>query len=208
MLDKNKELIVREKATAIILAGGKSLRMGEDKYLLPINGIPLIQHIINQLQGHFDELIIGANDPQRFAFTGLKVVPDLERDKGPLMGIYSCLLASSNDVNFITAGDIPEMNIMLIRSMISLASDYDIVVPVTENGYYEPLYAIYQKRMHKKAQQLLSSNSRRIIDLINGANTKKIDFKDSDWLQNLNKKEDYLHYLKSRANGNCTECNS
>lgn len=198
-------MVGRKKATAIILAGGKSSRMGQDKALLPIGNIPLIQHIINQLQGHFDELIIGANNPQLYAFTGLKVVPDLERDKGPLMGIYSCLLASSNEVNFITAGDIPEMNIMLIHSMISLASDYDIVVPVTESGYYEPLFAIYQKRMHKKAQQLLNGNNRRIIDLINGANIKTVDFKGSAWLQNLNKKEDYLHYLKSRVDNNWTE---
>ncbi|MDD2550044.1 MAG: molybdenum cofactor guanylyltransferase [Bacilli bacterium] len=195
-------MVGRKKATAIILAGGKSSRMGQDKALLPIGNIPLIQHIINQLQEHFDELIIGANNPQLYAFTGLRVVSDLERGKGPLMGIYTCLKASSNQVNFITACDIPEMNINLIRNMINLAGAYGIVVPVSASGYYEPLYAVYQKGMYKQAKQLLSNNSGRIIDLINAANIKTVDFKDSDWHQNLNKKEEYLHYLKSRVDGN------
>ena len=205
MLIKNNESIIREKATAIILAGGESLRMGEDKYLLPVDGVPLIQHIINQLEGHFDELIIGANNPERFAFTGLRVVPDLEKDKGPLMGIYSCLKASSNDVNFITACDIPEMNTTLIHNMINLSSGYDIVVPLSESGNYEPLYAIYKKDLCSKAEQLLSNNNRRIIDLIKGAKVKTIDFKDCGWYQNLNVKEDYLNYLKSRTDGKCTK---
>ena len=186
-----------QQNTAIILAGGKSSRMGEDKALLPIGNTPLIQHIINQLQEHFDELIIGANNPERFAFTGLKVVPDADKDKGPLMGIYSCLEASSNQLNFITACDIPEMNIDLINRMISLASDYDIVVPVTKSGYYEPLFAVYQKNVSKKAKYLLDRNSLRVTNLFNAARVKLVDCGDDDWFQNFNMRKDYISYLKS-----------
>ncbi|NCU32376.1 MAG: molybdenum cofactor guanylyltransferase, partial [Candidatus Moranbacteria bacterium] len=122
---KNNNWIVKEKATAIVLAGGKSSRMGEDKSLLPVNGRPLIAHIVDQLRDRFDEIIIGANDPEKYAFLNLPVVTDIEKDKGPLMGIYSCLNASTNDVNFVTACDIPVMNTKLISDMLQLVAGVD-----------------------------------------------------------------------------------
>lgn len=203
VLIKDNEWIIREKATAIILAGGKSSRMGEDKYLLPVNGLPLIQYIINQLQGHFDEIIIGANDPQRFAFTGLRVVPDVEPDKGPLMGIYSCLRASSTEVNFITACDIPEMNTRLIHNMMNLSVNYDIVMPVTGNGKHEPLYAVYRKSVAEHAEAILRNNGRRIIQLLEMSKVKFIDFQDQAWYQNLNVKDDYLQYIRKTGQKTC-----
>lgn len=200
ILVKNNQWILREKATAIILAGGKSSRMGEDKYLLPINGKPLIQHIIDQLDGHFEEIFIGANDPERFAFTGLRVVPDKEPGKGPLMGICSCLMASSTDINFITACDIPEMNTHLIHNMINLAADFDMVIPVTDGDLHEPLYAVYRKTILPNAERILSNNGRRIIHLLDEAKVKHIEFLDQGWYQNLNVKEDYLQYVKKKSN--------
>lgn len=199
ILVKNSLWILREKATAIILAGGKSLRMGEDKYLLPINGKPLIQHIIDQLDGHFEEIIIGANQPERFSFTGLRVVPDIETGKGPLMGIYSCLRASATDANFITACDIPEMNTRLIHNMINLASDFDIVIPVSDGDMHEPLYAVYRRSILPNAENILASNGRKIIQLLDGAKVKFIEFQDQGWYQNLNVKDDYLQYVKKKT---------
>lgn len=199
ILIKNNQWILREKATAIILAGGKSSRMGEDKYLLPINGKPLIQHIIDQLDGHFEEIIIGANQPERFSFTGLRVVPDIEPGKGPLMGIYSCLKESSSDANFVTACDIPEMNTRLIHNMINLASDFDIVIPVSDGDMHEPLYAVYRRSILPNAETILANNGRKIIQLLDGAKVKFIEFQDQGWYQNLNVKDDYLQYLKKKT---------
>ena len=203
VLIKDNEWIIREKATAVILAGGKSSRMGQDKYLLPVNGQPLIQHIINQLEGHFDEIIIGANDPERFAFTGLKVVPDMEPDKGPLMGIYSCLMVSSNDINFITACDIPEMNTKLIHNMMNLSVNYDIVMPITSHDKHEPLYAVYRKSVAEHAAKILRNNGRKIIQLLETSKVKFIDFQDQGWYQNLNVKDDYLQYIRKAEQKTC-----
>ena len=75
VLIKNHKWIIRQKATAIILAGGKSSRMGgENKCLLPINGVPIIQHIKNQLDNYFDEIIIGANDEENYKFLDLSLI--------------------------------------------------------------------------------------------------------------------------------------
>ncbi len=195
---------IRENATAIILAGGKSTRMGgEDKSLLPVNGIPLIEHISNQLKGHFDEVLIGANDPEKYSFLHLRVVPDIEAGKGPLMGILSCLDASDSELNFITACDIPEMNIKLIRRMINLASDADIVMPVSETDKYEPLYAIYRKSVAGFARKVLGNNKRRIIELFDYTRVTFTEFKEDDWYQNINLKEDYDSFVKKRETRQC-----
>jgi molybdopterin-guanine dinucleotide biosynthesis protein A len=203
VLIKDNQWITREKASAIVLGGGKSSRMGQDKSLLPINGKPLIQHIIDQLEGHFDEIIIGANDSQKFSFSNRKVVPDLEKDKGPLMGIYSCLKESNNDVNFITACDIPEMNIKLIKNMINLSENFDIVMPQTDNDKHEPLYAVYRKSVIPNAEKILGSDGRRIIELLNNSRVRFINFQDQAWYQNLNVKDEYLQYIKKSKEKLC-----
>ncbi len=204
ILIKNNEWIIREKATAIILAGGKSSRMeGIDKSLLPVNGQPMISYIASQLDQHFDEIIIGANDIEKYTFTGYKIVPDIEKGKGPLMGILSCVKASQNDVNFITACDIPTMNIRLIKNMINLSIDNDIVMPVSDDNKHEPLYAVYKKSIIIPAENILKNDGKRIIELLGQVKSKLIGFSDSKWYQNLNNKEDYFKYIKEKNNNTC-----
>lgn len=200
---KNNTWMVREKATAIVLAGGKSSRMGEDKSLLPVNGKPLIASIVDQLRDRFDEIIIGANDPEKYAFLKLPVVTDIEKGRGPLMGIYSCLKASSNEVNFITACDIPVMNTTLIGDMIQLAEGVDMVLPVGAENKYEPLFAVYNKSVIPCAETVLSNHCRRIIELLNFAKVRFINFDNSNWYKNLNQKSDYLNFIKTSEKRDC-----
>lgn len=187
--------VLKEKATAIILAGGKSSRMGTDKSLLPVHGKPLISNVADQLSPFFDEVIIGANDMQKYAFLNFPVIPDIVKDKGPLMGILSCLKASSNDINFIAACDIPLININLVKKMIRLSADADIVMPVSRNEKYEPLFAIYKKSVIPMAEEILTKNSGKIIELLKYARCQFVDMDNSIWYRNLNKKDDYLNYI-------------
>lgn len=197
VLIENNKWIIREKATAIILAGGKSSRMGgTDKSMLPVGDQPMIAHIARQLINHFDEVIIGANDPEKYSFLNLRVIPDIEKDKGPLMGIYSCLGASASDVNFITACDIPDMNMRLIHNMINLSGEADIVMPVTGEGNHEPLYAVYRKSVSETAAMILKDNGRRPIELLGNVKVKFIDFRGDGWYQNLNIRDDYVEYIR------------
>lgn len=184
-------------ASAVILAGGKGSRMGGvDKGMLDRKGEPIIAHIKRQLTALFDEIIVGASDRDKYAFLECRVVPDLEAGRGPLMGIYSCLLASGNDVNFVTACDIPEMNPELIREMISLSSEADIVMPVSCGNKYEPLYAVYRRSVTDHIATLLKQDRRRIIDLFSLSRVKFVDFDHGKWYHNLNRRSAYLDYLK------------
>lgn len=201
ILIKNREWILKEKATAIILAGGKSSRMGEEKSLLPIDGKPLIQFIIDQLEGHFDEILIGANEKQKYSFTQRKIVADIEQGKGPLMGVYSCLKESESDKNFITACDIPIMNIKFIKQMINISDSFDIVMPVSDGSEYEPLYAVYRKAVLTNAEKAISRNGRRVIELLDDSKVKLVDFSNQSWYRNINYKEDYFEFI-SKPNKN------
>lgn len=93
----------------LILAGGRSTRMGEDKTWVTLYGQPLIAHVIHRLQPQVDRLAINSNDdPARFARYSLPVIADtLTGSQGPLAGIHAGL-AHDPDVFLLTvAVDIP-----------------------------------------------------------------------------------------------------
>jgi len=181
--------------TAIILAGGKNTRMGGiDKSMMPLKGVPMIQYIAAQLEPHFSEILIGADDSEKYGFLGKRVIQDELKGLGPLMGIYSCLLSSGNDLNFITACDIPDIRIDFIANMLDLSAGADIVIPVNGNDEYEPLHAIYRKSVIPSALHLLNEKKLKISGLFGMVETKFIPFDGRGWYYNLNYREDYDKY--------------
>ena len=198
--------IINQPATAIVMAGGESCRMGTDKSMLPIKGQSIIETICEQLRGSFDEILISANEVDKFAFLGFKVVPDKVPEQGPLMGIASALDASTNEFNFVVACDIPKINLAYVNRMLTEAieSRADIVIPVTGKSAkgrltaekYEPLFAIYCKRILEAIHKTLSSGKHKIIDVFPLCRVKHIEMDDTDWLINLNTIAEYEEYQK------------
>ncbi|PKN70763.1 MAG: molybdenum cofactor guanylyltransferase [Deltaproteobacteria bacterium HGW-Deltaproteobacteria-12] len=187
----------RENAAAIILAGGKSSRMGRDKSLLFANNLPMIEKIVTQLKDHFPEIIIGASDTEKYRFLGLPVIPDLEEGKGPLMGIYSTLLYSSHEINFVVACDIPDLDIKYVQEMIRQAQNHQIVIPTWNDGKYEPLFAVYKKSVLDQAKELLGAGKRKISLLFDLVDVKYLPLPaDVKWYKNLNTMEDYKKYIE------------
>ena len=178
------------EATAAILAGGKSRRMGQDKSLLPIQGQPLIAHIAHQLAPVFPEILIGSNEAGKYAFMGLPVIPDQAPEQGPLMGILSCLKAAKHECTLVVACDIPTIDIPFVRHLIRMAADVDIVIPVSEGDRHEPLFAVYRKSVIPVAEALLARGERRIVELFSGLRVRKCEMP-SNWYRNLNTPEDY-----------------
>ena len=191
--------ILQTQATAIIMAGGDSSRMGIDKSMLPIKGKPLIKTICEQLRGSFDEILISANEVDKFAFLGFEVVPDKVPEQGPLMGIASALEVSSNELNFVVACDIPKINMACVNRMLNKAieSQADIVIPAIGEEKYEPLFAIYRKTALESINKALSSGKRKIIDAFTLCTVKHIELDDTDWLVNINTIAEYKEFKKS-----------
>ena len=182
-----------EDATAIILSGGRSQRMGQDKGMLLIGGIPLIGKIAEQLHGSFKEVLV-SGDPQKYDFPNTHAVPDLEADCGPLMGLLSTLRASRSELNWVTTCDMPEPNLTFVRKMIRNIGDYDAVVPVDTVGRKQPLIGLYRKRVAGAIEQRIAQDQWSILGLVESIRTEYIPLT-SGWYKNLNTPQDYQDYL-------------
>jgi len=186
-------------ASAAILAGGRSSRMGEDKSLLPIAGKPMIQHLCELLSEICDEVMIGANDPERFAFLRVPVIRDREPDQGPLMAIASALDRARHELCFVVACDLPALEAAGVRRLVREASGFDAAVPMTSAGFLEPLHAVYRKTFLQAANAVLAAGGRKVSDGIERAHVNYVrDFSESE-LHNLNTRSDYEAYLRANA---------
>jgi molybdopterin-guanine dinucleotide biosynthesis protein A len=129
-----------------ILAGGGSERMGQDKALKPFLGRPLIQRVLERLDALTDEIIVSTNRPEKYAFLGLPLYPDLIPHRGALGGLYSSLSAVHSPWMAAVACDMPFANRSLFefeRDLI-IKENVDAVLPRGEHGI-EPLHAIYRR---------------------------------------------------------------
>jgi len=147
--------------TGIILAGGESRRMGTDKALLDINGRPLIELILEVFAGLFKKTIIVTNTPDRYRMYGVELTSDVLDVRGPLTGIYSGLLRSRDEYNFVAACDMPFLNPRLIAYMGEVAAGYDAVVPQF-SGFLEPLHAVYRRGILPAIETQIRKQDRRI----------------------------------------------
>jgi molybdopterin-guanine dinucleotide biosynthesis protein A len=186
---------LRERAAAIVLAGGESSRMQRDKTLMRIHGRSMIEHVRNRLSGHFAQILVSANDPEKYAFLGVPVIEDRIPGNGPMMGIASALAASAFDLNLVAASDIPDIDVSLAHRMIDLADGYDAVVPRTPEGHLEPLFAVYRRSAGSRMRRLLAEGERRIRRLFESCRTRYVDLPSERAITNLNTIQEYLAYV-------------
>ncbi|QOY38433.1 molybdenum cofactor guanylyltransferase [Anaerobacillus isosaccharinicus] len=157
------------KAGAIILAGGKSSRMGKNKALLPIDGVSNIERIVKSLAGIFAEIIIVANDEEAFEFLNLPIVKDKVKEKGPLAGIQAGLLAAKHETNLFIACDMPFISPQIAKQLVEQSEGFDAVVPVID-GKQHPLFAVYKKSLLPTLEDCLLTNQLRMKHLIERVN--------------------------------------
>jgi molybdenum cofactor guanylyltransferase len=186
--------LLTEDATAIVLAGGRSRRMGTDKSMLPIGGRPMIDHICRQLRGTFRRVLISANDVAKFSFLGLDVIPDRVPDEGPLRAVASALEASQSELNLVVSCDIPWVRLPVVRRMLATAKEADIVIPVTEDGQEQPLFAVYRRSMRRHLEAALASGARRFTDVYGPCRVRRMELGEADWFANLNTRADYERF--------------
>jgi molybdenum cofactor guanylyltransferase len=163
--------------TGIILAGGKSSRMGTDKGLLDLNGKKIVEHIIEQLKPNVGELIIIANNKNYDGFS-FQVYQDLVEPCGPMGGIYTALEKSLTENNIVVSCDIPNITSKIIAHIISNIGDEAVLVPV-HNGNIEPLCAVYKKSIAKKIKNLIETGEYKLKDALKTLNTRYIDVSSS-----------------------------
>ena len=158
--------------SAIVLAGGLSQRLGQDKRRLRLWGETrptLLEHTTNVVAQVCRDVVVVLNDPDAWADLPARLVADVYPDGGALGGIYSGLLAAQHDYALAVACDMPFLNADLIRAMLARPRDYDVLIPrslrpgTTRNAFdVESLHAIYNKTCLAPIRMALESGRRQI----------------------------------------------
>ncbi len=160
-------------ATAVVLAGGKSSRMGRPKSLLLFDGEPLIVHIVRALNQMFAETVIVAAPEQELPDLPAILVRDEVAYQGPVGGIHYGLKAASGKICFVTSCDVPFLNAALISHLTSRIANHDVVVPYWENRF-QPLHAAYRTSVLSLLQEQLDRGELRPVYLFDKVRTRRI----------------------------------
>jgi molybdenum cofactor guanylyltransferase len=162
------------RAAGVVLAGGRSSRMGQPKALLPFDGEPLIAHIVRKLRRLFGDVVVVAAPEQELPPLPARLVRDDVAYQGPVAGIYHGLNAAGSELAFVTSCDSAFLDEALIEHLVSRAVDHDVVVP-RWNGRYQPLHAVYRRGVLPFLDAQLSRGELRPVFLFDKVRTRRID---------------------------------
>lgn len=202
------------KASAVILTGGKSSRMGSPKALLLFDGEPLVVHVARTLRSLFGDIVVVGGPGEEFVELlrllssqpnklnqpnepKVTLVRDEIAHQGPVGGIYYGLSVAAGEFCFVTSCDVPFLSARLISYLVSQISDYDVVAPYWQERF-QPLCAVYRKSVTPLLKEQLDRGELRPIFLYEKVRTRKVteaeirrfDPEGSSFF-NMNSPEDY-----------------
>lgn len=158
----------------VILAGGKSSRYGRNKSFVEVEGIPLIQRVIDVLEDIFQEIIIITNSPERYSHLGLPMYEDIIKGLGPIGGIYTGLMRMGPERGLFVACDMPFLNRSLIIHMVKSIDNFNAIVP--RMGWkIEALHSIYSKSCIPHIRALIDKGQYQIMRLFDMVETRFIE---------------------------------
>ena len=152
--------------TGVLLAGGKSRRMGTDKRHVLLEGQTLFERSITALEGLFSEIlvVVAENNGVIDAREG-RVVPDLIPNCGTMGGLFTGLSHAVHDSVFVAACDMPFLHPGLIRYMASQAVGFDITVAKLLQGI-QPLHGFYGKTCLPGLEEMIKRNDLKLQHLL------------------------------------------
>jgi molybdopterin-guanine dinucleotide biosynthesis protein A len=168
--------------TGIVLAGGRSSRMGQDKASLPFGDETMLGRVVRLAGLVADSVIVVAAPDAALPPVPAQVVRDPVSHLGPLAGMATGLAASTTELNLVVACDMPLIKPAVLRRLIELREESDICVAVAD-GHASPLCAVYRRQVALTARQLLDEGERRLMTLLDRVQTKRVDaavFRDID----------------------------
>jgi len=184
--------------TGIILAGGKSERMGTDKGLLLFKGKPFISHIYEALKPIVGENIVVVSSNEAYDKLRYNRIEDLIADKGPVGGLYTALKQSKTKLNLVLSVDVPMVTTELLEWLLKNHDESYLMTQVKSLDKASPLIAVYDRALRIPLGELLAGNQLKLQGLIDDINhqTLEVPKKWSDQVQNINTNEDYKKLLK------------
>lgn len=185
----------RMDVTGIILAGGKSSRMGAEKGLQLLCGKPLISYAVEALKGLCSEIIISSSS-NAYAGFGFKIVADEFPGIGPMGGIYSSLKQSTTTQNLVLSCDLPFVTTELMAYILKQGKNFEVAVPWEGEKHYEPLCGFYNKSVLDKMNSFIEKGNYKLPDLFEQVRINSLligsahDFYHDNLFMNVNSKHD------------------
>lgn len=186
--------------TAVILAGGKSSRMGFDKQLIKVKDICITEHLIEMLTPMFKNIIVVTNKPELYRDKNIIIAEDVHKGYGPIGGIHAGLSKSQSMFNYFIACDMPNVNKLYIKYMINRMEENffknDAVI-TKKADWIESFNAFYSKSLIPAIEDNIKKGRLGIMELLEISDVLYIDEAiargfDPDWsmFTNLNTRED------------------
>ena len=205
-----------DNITGIILSGGKSTRMGENKSLMKLGGKTVIENAKDLMQSLFPKVILITNDPAEYEFLNIDMYEDVYLRMGPLAGIHSGLIHSTTNKNFFISCDIPFMTKQMVEYLVEYKTDKPVTIAKAD-GFVQQLCGMYDKSCLPFAENILSAQNNaegrnseqkkrgcNVLSLIDIAGAEIIDaeylpFYKKDLYLNMNKRSDFEIVLGKMA---------
>jgi len=165
---------MNQNLTGIILSGGKSARMGENKAFIKVEGTPIIHRIHSLFERLFNEIIIVTEQKDLFSNLNARIYSDLIPNRGVLGGLYTGIFFSSFPFSFCVACDMPFLKESIIKYLIKNIDNYDVIVPKTEDGL-QPLHALYSKNCLEPIKKIMEQGKYKVLDFYPMVKVKIID---------------------------------
>lgn len=179
-----------EKLGAIVFAGGKSSRMGQNKALIVYKGKRLVDRAVEVVAPMVDSMIVSSNEP--LPDLDIPQVKDDVMDKGPIGGLYTCLKQAAHDWNLVIPCDAPYIDSGFYKKLIAAAKNCQAVVPVHSGGMVEPLMALYHKSILPIVEKQIAQNDYKLINLLREIEVNYIEFSELEQFKNMNYPSDLL----------------
>jgi molybdenum cofactor guanylyltransferase len=160
--------------SGVVLAGGRSTRYGKNKALVKLHGIPLIERVLGIMRPIFHRVIIITNTPDEYSYLQLPMYQDIIKGLGPLGGILTGLRVIPDNAGFFVACDMPFLKEALIRHIVEIMADFDVVVPRIA-GKMEALHALYGKGCQSKIEGLINLRIYQIFRFFNEVSVRYVD---------------------------------
>ncbi|CAN5590798.1 molybdenum cofactor guanylyltransferase [soil metagenome] len=179
----------KQEISAAVLAGGQSRRMGTDKALLQLGGVPLLARAIHAISAVSNDVFVIGDRPAYHGF-GVSVVADAFPDTGTLGGIATALRNAKRDYVLVVACDMPLLNVDLLQSLVNERRDYDALVPVlarerSQQGgkqTFETLHAIYAKSCLPFIEARIRQEKYKVVGFLEDVTVRTVD---EAWLRNV-----------------------
>lgn len=188
------------KVKALLLTGGKSTRMGEDKAFLNYHGTPQLNHMFNLLKEQVGEVYISCRDKSEYpGFADSDYLEDRFHGLGPLGGIMTAQATDAKCAWLVAAVDLPFVDEEVVKLLLNSRNPFKSATAFTSNfkEFPEPLMTIYEPHSRHRIFKFLGLGYSCPRKVLINSNVELLDQQNSRWLDNANTPEEFNEICKA-----------